>query len=185
LGIESKKFKNFINLLLEWNSIHNLTGAKTRYDIENNIMDSIYPFKYIDMPKRVLDIGTGAGFPALVLAIKYPDRDFTLCEPKNKRASFLKFASLELGLDNVTIIKKRVEDYNSPPFELITSRAVNNTETLLNITKHLRDKNTRYLLYKGGRVIEELQKIKDNLIFDIIEYNRRKYLYIERLINDI
>ncbi len=118
----SYKLKKFTNLLLEWNKIHNLTGAKNERDIEDNIKDSIYPFKYIDMPNSVLDIGSGAGFPALVLAIEYPKTLFTLCEPRNKRASFLKFVSLELDLDNISVVRKRVENFKSNPFELITSR---------------------------------------------------------------
>jgi len=184
LRIENEKFERFTTLLLEWNSIHNLTGAKSKQEILENIKDSLYPFKYINMPNRVLDIGSGAGFPALVLAIEYPKSLFILCEPRNKRASFLKFVSLELNLDNVVVVKKRVEDYKSSPFELITSRAVSDTKTLLKITKHLRDENSKYLLYKGENLLKELDEVKKDIIFDIIEYNKRKYLYIKRLIYD-
>jgi 16S rRNA (guanine527-N7)-methyltransferase len=184
LRIENEKFERFINLLLEWNSIHNLTGAKTKEDIRENIEDSIYPFKYIDMPNRVLDIGSGAGFPALILAIAYPNINFTLCEPRNKRASFLRFVSIELELDNIIVIKKRVENFRSKPFELITSRAVSDTKILLDITKHLRDKTTRYLLYKGNRVKSEIEPLRDTIDFDIISRYKRNYLYIKEIRSD-
>ncbi len=186
MKIENKKFKKFTTLLLEWNKIHNLTGAKTISEIESNIKDSLYPTNFIDKPKSILDVGTGAGFPALILAIVYPETRVVLCEPRNKRASFLKFASLELDLDNVEVIKKRVEDYQtSKPFELISSRAVTNIKMLLNLTAHLKNSSTKYLFYKGEKVFNELEDITLSMDYDIINQGKRNYLYIKRVNNDI
>ncbi len=174
------QLKEFTSLLKKWNQIHNLTGAKSTTDIYANILDSLYPYTFIKKPNSLLDVGTGAGFPGLILAIGYPESHTILCEPRNKRASFLKFVAMELKLDSVEVIKKRVEDYHaSEPFELITSRAVTNTKMLLSITEHLRDDDTRLLFYKGEQIFSELELVDSPIYYDIIEKNKRNYLYIK------
>jgi 16S rRNA (guanine527-N7)-methyltransferase len=176
-----EKFDKFTTILLEWNKIHNLTGAKSKKEIIDNIEDSLYPVNFIDKPESILDVGSGAGFPALILAIIYSDIEVVLCEPRNKRASFLKYVSMELELNNTTIVKKRVEDYNHTPFGLISSRAVSDTKTLLSLTHHLSNSNTQYLFYKGERVFDELKDIDSSMDYDIIKNGKRKYLYIKGL----
>jgi len=179
--INSEKFDTFSNLLLEWNRVHNLTGAKNKEEIYKNIEDSLYPTRFIDTPNSILDVGTGAGFPGLILSIAYPESRVVLCEPRNKRASFLKFVSMELSLNNISVIKKRVEEYKDNPFELISSRAVTNTKMLLKLTNHLRDKNTKYLFYKGEQIFNELEDIEVALDYDIISNQKRNYLYIKKV----
>ena len=175
-----EQLERFTSLLGEWNQIHNLTGAKTDDEIYKNILDSLYPCAFIKEPNSLLDVGTGAGFPGLILAIAYPSCYTILCEPRNKRASFLKFVAIELELENVEVVKKRVEDYHhSEPFELITSRAVTNTKMLLSITEHLRDDDTRLLFYKGEQLFSELELVDSPIYYDIIEKNQRNYLYIK------
>ncbi len=183
-NIDKEKFEKFISLILEWNRVHNLTGAKSRRDIYLNIEDSYYPYNFITKPKSILDIGSGAGFPAIILAIIYPRVRVVLSEPRNKRASFLKFVALELKLDNVIVVKKRVEEYNSEPFNLITSRAVMSTKRLIDLTSHLRNSDTKYLLYKGDNILNELKEIT-SMDYDIIDRGKRKYLYIKKVKNDI
>jgi len=179
--VNSEKFDRFIELLLEWNRVHNLTGAKSSQEIYANIEDSLYPIKFIDKPQSILDVGTGAGFPGLILAIAYPNAKVVLCEPRNKRASFLKFVAIQLGLNNITVIKKRVEDYSDRAFELISSRAVTNTKMLLNLTAHLQNSDTKYLFYKGEQLFNELEDIDSSMDYDIINQGKRNYLYIKRL----
>jgi len=174
-----KKLERFTELLLEWNKIHNLTGAKTPADVEKNIEDSLFPTTFIEKPSSILDVGTGAGFPGLILAIAYPDVRTVLCEPRKKRASFLKYVAMELELTNVEVVKMRVEDYNSQAFGLISSRAVTNTNMLLDLTAHLQDSGTRFLFYKGEQVFSELESVDKALDYDIIEKNQRNYLYIK------
>jgi len=178
---QQQQLQHFTTLLLAWNRIHNLTGAKTRREVEINITDSLLPTTFIEPPTSLLDVGTGAGFPGLLLAIAYPTTPVTLCEPRNKRAAFLKYAAMELALENVTVIKKRVEKLQHHPFDLISSRAVTNTEMLLQLTQHLQDAQTRYLFYKGEQLFDELQDVTQTMEYDIIQKNRRNYLYIKRL----
>ncbi len=169
----------YCEILLEWNQIHNLSGAKTAKEIYQNIIDSIYPIKFIKEPKTLLDIGSGAGFPGMALGIIWSGCETTLCEPRNKRASFLKFVSIELGLSNIKVEKKRVENLKASSFELITSRAVNKVETLLNISKHLSQKETKYLLFKGERVFDEVKSL--DLDYEIFKRDKRNYLLIRGL----
>lgn len=179
-SIQIEQLEQFTNILEKWNKIHNLTGAKTRDEVYKNILDSLYPCEFIKEPKSLLDIGTGAGFPGLILAIAYPECKTILCEPRNKRASFLKFVAMELKLNNVEVVKKRVEDYHSNEFfDLISSRAVTNTNMLLSLTEHLRDDSTRLLFYKGEKLFSELELVDSPIYYDIIEKNQRNYLYIK------
>ncbi|MCK4442162.1 MAG: 16S rRNA (guanine(527)-N(7))-methyltransferase RsmG, partial [Sulfurovaceae bacterium] len=130
------------------------------------------------------DVGTGAGFPGLILAIAYPNARVVLCEPRNKRASFLKFVAMELELNNINVVKKRVEEYKDKPFELISSRAVTNTKMLLDLTHHLQNSNTKYLFYKGEQIFNELEIIDRTIDYDIITQGKRNYLYIKKVQND-
>jgi len=173
------QLENFASLLHEWNQIHNLTGAKTIEAIYANIVDALYPLTFIDKPKTLLDVGTGAGFPGLVLAIALPDTKVVLAEPLKKRVSFLKYAAIELGLSSVSVEGKRVEQVEHAPFELITSRAVTNTALLLELTSKLCDAKTRYLFYKGSRVLDEIEQMPHQLSYDIVQKNQRNYLYIK------
>ena len=173
------QLENFASLLHEWNQIHNLTGAKTIEAIYANIVDALYPLTFIDQPKTLLDVGTGAGFPGLVLAIVLPQTEVVLAEPLKKRVSFLKYAAIELGLSRVSVEGKRVEQVEHVPFELISSRAVTNTALLLELTSRLCDAKTRYLFYKGSRVLDEIEQMPHQLSYDIVQKNQRNYLYIK------
>ncbi|HIO95926.1 MAG TPA: 16S rRNA (guanine(527)-N(7))-methyltransferase RsmG [Campylobacterales bacterium] len=174
-----QQLESYSNLLEEWNKIHNLTGAKNRNEVYINIIDSLYPTTFITPPASILDVGTGAGFPGMLLAIAYPKSKTVLCEPRNKRASFLKYVAMELNLENVIVAKKRVEDYSDKPFDLISSRAVTNTKMLLTLTHHLKNSATKYLFYKGEQVFSELESVDSSIDYDIIQKNQRNYLYIK------
>jgi 16S rRNA (guanine527-N7)-methyltransferase len=172
--------EHFAVTLHEWNQIHNLTGAKDIKTIYKNIVDSLYPITFIDTPNDILDVGSGAGFPAMPLAIVLDNTKVVLCEPLRKRVSFLKYASLRLN--NVEVVASRVEDMQHQPFGLISSRAVTNTQMLLNLTGHLASAQTRYLFYKGNRLFDEINSLKNQLDYDIVQKQQRNYLYIKKRI---
>ena len=174
-----EKLEKFASLLHEWNQIHNLTGAKNIDAIYVNIIDSLFPLTFIDTPKTLLDVGTGAGFPGLVLAIALPNTEVVLAEPLKKRVSFLKYASIDLEIFNVKVEAKRVEFVEHVPFGLITSRAVTNTKLLLDLTEKISNAKTQYLFYKGSRVFDEVADVEHKLEYDIVQKNQRNYLYIK------
>ena len=173
------KLEGFASLLHEWNQVHNLTGAKTVDAIYVNIVDSLFPLTFIEKPKTLLDVGTGAGFPGLVLAIALPNTEVVLSEPLKKRVSFLKYAAIDLGLSNVSVEAKRVEKVEHEAFELISSRAVTNTKLLLDLTQKISNSQTEYLFYKGSRVFDEVADVQHQLDYDIVQKNQRNYLYIK------
>jgi len=163
--------------LLKWNKIHNLTGARDEATLDEFIFDALYPVSFLPSVHSLLDIGTGAGFPGMILAFALPDTEITLVEPLSKRASFLQFIKADLGLEHVSIVKKRVEEMPKNVFDLITSRAVTDTQMLLELSKNLRDDNTMLLFYKGERVFEEVETTH-NMQYKIIERENRHYLLL-------
>jgi 16S rRNA (guanine527-N7)-methyltransferase len=161
--------------LFKWNKIHNMTGAKDENSIDEFIYDAVYPVSFLPKADTLLDIGTGAGFPGMILALALPDTKVTLVEPLTKRASFLQFIKADLGLDNVRVVKKRVEEMEDEIFDIVTSRAVTDTQMLLNLSKNFRDENSKLLFYKGERVYDE---IDDSIKHKIIKTKNRHYLLI-------
>jgi len=173
-------YEVFINLILKYNRVHNITGAKNRETVIENIEDSLYPMKFlpIDDIKTAIDIGTGAGFPGLILAMALPKIHFTLFEPIAKKSSFLHLIKTTLGLKNVTISTKRVEQARAFSVDLISSRAVTNTDMLINLCKEYITPKTLLLFYKGERVDEEVTNLKE---YKIYKKGKRNYLLIKEV----
>ena len=170
----------FIELLQQWGKIHNLTASLKNDDIEINIVDSIYPLLFLSDFQSLADIGTGAGYPGMILAMAKPDVQITLVEPRAKRVAFLNFVKSSLKLQNVEVIQDRVENLSDKRFDLITSRAVTNTSLLIDLTANISDENTSYLFYKGSLCQEEIEdaKLENYEVFKVGEH--RNYLYMKR-----
>ena len=164
--------------LFKWNKVHNLTGAKDENTLNEFIYDAVFPVSFLPEVKTLMDIGTGAGFPGMILAFALPDTEVTLVEPLAKRASFLQFIKADLGLKNVNVVKKRVEQMESQVFDIITSRAVTDTKMLLELSKNFRDQHSKLLFYKGERVYDELQDGVEGMEHKIIETDNRHYLLL-------
>lgn len=169
----AQKYKE---LLEKWNKVHNLTGAKTPAQIDSFIVDAIAPITFLPSVKTAMDIGTGAGFPGMILAMGMPNTHFILVEPLAKRASFLQFVKADLGLKNVEVKAVRVEQLPSQPYDLITSRAVTDTTMLLQLSEPFRQEGSLLLFYKGEKVYDEVSKLSN---YKIIEMVNRHYLLIE------
>ncbi len=178
-GVALGRLERFVDLLMEWNGTHNLTGARTVEAVGDHVIDALYPLTFVDRPESLLDVGTGAGFPGLMLAIAWPDLPTVLTEPRNKRAAFLRWAAMELGLERVETVRMRVEELVHAPFGLITSRAVTDTKLLLALTAHLSDAATHYLFYKGARADRELAALETQPNYAIVHHAKRNYVWIK------
>jgi len=171
-----EKIEIYKALLMQWNKIHNLTGAKSVNQIDEFIVDALVPITFLPSIKNAMDIGTGAGFPGMILAFALPQTHFTLVEPLAKRASFLQFVKASLSLTNVDIKAVRVEQLPPASYDFITSRAVTDTKMLLKLSEPFRSKGTLLLFYKGEKVYDE---VDESLNYQIIEKQNRHYLLIE------
>ena len=111
---QKTQFLQYYELLVEWNSFMNLT-AITEFDqvITKHFLDSLSLVKVCDVEQagRILDVGTGAGFPGMPLAILCPQTEFVLLDALRKRIDFLNEVIADLGLTNVTAVHARAEDY--------------------------------------------------------------------------
>ena len=160
LRVFEEKTKIYKNLLQKFNRIHSLTSLK---NIDNNILDSIkiLDFYSFDKVKSIADIGSGAGFPAVFLAFLLKS-NFHLFEPNAKKAAFLTMLKIECDLPNLNIYKEKVQECNNNiKVDIITSRALMDIKSLLEICKNLRDKKSIFILWKGGRIYKELKDIKN------------------------
>ena len=166
-----KKLIEFIKLLFKWNQHYNLTGIKNLSKmIGYHLLDSLAVAPFI-AGKSIADVGTGAGFPGIPLAVYYPDKKFTLIEPIGKKNRFLIQACNQLGIKNVEIIPNRAEELQacSYIFDCILSRALGSLSHFITITSSLSSKNTRWIAMKGLIETTELEEINGkNLHYQII-----------------
>jgi len=170
----------FIRLLQEWNGRINLIS---RQDVSRlmgrHILESMGLITAVDFPtgSHVVDIGTGAGFPGVPLAIVRPDLQITLIESKRKKSLFLQKVVQELGLDNVQIVLGRVEDVGSDidQVDFVISRAVTHLATLCDWSLPLFENRSGILIaMKGMDVQKELTDLKEqypSLVPDIIPFH--------------
>ena len=137
--IQKEQLETYKEFLIEYNKHTNLTRIIDENDIYlKHFYDSLTIVKYIDLSKKsnLLDIGTGAGFPGMVLKIVYPNLDVTLLDSNNKKVTFLKLLSEKLNL-KVNAIQARSEEFikdNRESFDVVTSRAMANLRVLLELT---------------------------------------------------
>ena len=149
----------YASALLAWNKVHNLSGAGTLAELREHLFDSLYPLSFLEDFETALDIGSGAGFPGMVLAMAKERAHFTLVEPLQKRAGFLQFVAATLKLTNVTVIDKRIEQVPPTVFDLITSRAVTDAKTLYDLATPFMNEKSLLLLYKGQNTAHEADAI--------------------------
>ncbi len=165
--IQLKQFYNYMNLLIEWNKKVNLT-AITEPDeiILKHFVDSLTISKYISDGTKVVDVGTGAGFPGIPLKIVRQDVDITLLDSLQKRINFLDEVINELDLEKITTIHSRVEDFGKDKkyrekFDIATSRAVANLSTLSEYLLPLVKVGGKVISMKGSLIQEELENSKN------------------------
>ena len=167
--VAREKLLDFCNLVREANERMNLTAiADPAEMIPRHILDSLAPLSVPTLAERLrapgatlIDIGTGAGFPGVPLAIALPDLRVTLLDSLQKRISFLEETTEALGLSNVSLLAARAEDAARDPlyreqFDLATSRAVADMSPLLECSLPFLRKDGAFIAYKGAEIDEEL-----------------------------
>jgi 16S rRNA (guanine527-N7)-methyltransferase len=118
--------------------------------------------------QRILDVGTGAGFPGLPLAIAEPERVFELVDSNNKKIMFVQHAAAMLGLRNVTASKARTEDYApAERFDTVIARAVGRLARLVEMAGHHVGEDGVFVALKGRYPAEELQELPDRWAYDV------------------
>ncbi len=164
-----EKLNKFYNLLIEWNKKINLTRIEDEEEVYlKHFYDSLTIAKVVDLSeiKTLCDIGTGAGFPGIVLKIFYPNLKITLIDSLQKRVNYLNEIIKDLGLDNIEAIHVRGEDYKGQ-YDVVTSRAVANIEKLLGYTMHLVSPTGIFVAMKGD--------IEKELTLDVKKKIEKKY----------
>lgn len=165
----------FDEVLKKFNKIHSLTNYK---DIKPAALDSIEAIKLLDFkPKICVDVGSGAGFPAIFLAMILDECEFHLYEPIAKKSSFLSYAALSLNLQNITVHSGKIENCDKIKADLITSRALMNTADLIKICQGFYDEETTFLLYKGSNAKFEIEELK--CYKKIYQENERNYVILK------
>lgn len=180
-GEKSGQFKSFFSLLTEYNARFNLTAITEEEEVyEKHFLDSVAGESLFPKNARVLEVGSGAGFPSLPLKIFRDDLSFTLVESTGKKCEFLKTAVKELGLDGVTVVNGRAEElaHNSlyrEQFDACCARAVARLNTLSEYCLPFIRVGGGFVAYKGD-LDEELQEGK-NAIFKLGGKTKEVYRY--------
>jgi 16S rRNA (guanine527-N7)-methyltransferase len=164
-----EQFIKYMRLVQEWNEKINLTAITEDADfIKKHFVDCMKAFKSkaIVEANTIIDVGTGAGFPGIPIAILHPNAKITLLDSLNKRINFLNLVVKELGLTNVTTIHSRAEDGARKPdlrekFDVATSRAVANMAVLSEFCMPFVKKSGYFVALKGPSIDEELQNGKN------------------------
>ena len=160
-----KKLNKFYNLLIEWNQKINLTRITNKEDVYlKHFYDSLTIVKEVDLTKvnTLCDVGTGAGFPGIVLKIVFPNLNITLVDALQKRVNYLNKVIEELELKNIKAIHIRAEDLKET-YEIVTARAVANIEKLITYTMHLVNKDGKLVALKGNIEEELTDKVKQKI----------------------
>jgi 16S rRNA (guanine527-N7)-methyltransferase len=167
LGIEASgcrdAFVEYLDLLQKWNRIYNLTAICHPDDrVVKHLFDSLAVRPYL-LGQRIIDVGTGAGFPGIPLAIVEPRRQFVLLDSQIKKVNFLLAVKSALGLTHVKVVHARVEDFSPEVFfDTVLTRAFASLESIWEKTRHLAGQGGQFLAMKGQYPLGELEGLTEN-----------------------
>ena len=171
----------YLNLIEKWNRVYNLTAIRERDEmIKLHFLDSLSILNHVEM-EHVLDVGSGAGFPGIVLAITKPELKVTVMDSVNKKTTFMQQVKSELSLINLNVVNARVEDYQPTIlFDGVITRAFSSIQNMLLMTQHTLQKNGAWLAMKSKDVKEELEALDQNqytlISLEVPFINAERYL---------
>jgi 16S rRNA (guanine527-N7)-methyltransferase len=163
------KLDLLMQLLAKWNRVYNLTAIRddTKW-VSHHLLDSlsIVPI----LPEgRLIDVGSGGGFPGLPIAVANPDRNVVLLDSSQKKTAFLRHAVVEMGLENVSVETIRVEEYKpETAFQVVVSRAFSSLLEFVRLTRHLCSNSGRLLAMKGVFPEKELKHLPSESVDKVV-----------------
>jgi len=183
LGIEPthsriELFSGFMYELKKWNRTYNLTALKKDEDIiVKHFIDSLLYLQVIPQhdlsrstnPLKLCDIGSGAGFPGIPIAIIRPDLDITLLDSSRKKAAFLRHVKRTLPLGNISVLESRVEDLGAGLFDIALTRALFSISDFMKKAAHVIKKDGFIVLSKGPKFGEEMKEFAGNMQVKVVK----------------
>jgi len=161
----SAALARFVDLLLRWNRVYNLTGVRGVDEILDRHFVESFALRPLLHGTRIADVGTGAGLPGVPLAIAEPNRHFTLIESRAKRVHFLRHVATELKLANVEVAHGRAEHLHvERAFDTVLARAVAPPAELLEITRHLTAPGSILLMLTAAHLEQEFRGLAADFV---------------------
>jgi len=174
---QEQDLETYYKLLISYNNNVNLTAITKEEDVYlKHFYDSLTLFKGIDLKEnlKICDLGTGAGFPGLVLKIVFPNLSITLVDSLEKRIKFLDLVIKELELKNIKTVHSRIEEFKeTEAFDVVVSRAVAKINILLELGCNIPKVNGLFVFMKGN-ILEELKSAKNAL--KVLNYSLEKII---------
>jgi 16S rRNA (guanine527-N7)-methyltransferase len=156
-----EKLLDYLHLLNKWNAVYNLTSVRDPLEmVKLHLLDSLTAVPAFKDAANVLDVGAGGGLPGMVLAISRPDMTVSMIDTVHKKTAFLNQVKAELGLSNVTVYTKKVQELEvKTKFDVITSRAFADLSDFVNWSGHLLQEGGQFIALKGTAPAEERERL--------------------------
>lgn len=156
---------SLLQLLAKWNRVYNLTSLSAEEKwVSHHLLDSLSIVSLIP-DGRLIDVGSGGGFPGLPVAIANPDRDIVLLDSNHKKTAFLRQAAAELGLAKVSVETARSESFRPDSgFDVVVSRAFSDLKSFLDLAGHLCRDNGTLLAMKGVYPADEIAELPAGVV---------------------
>lgn len=155
-----EKLLDFLALLAKWNRVYNLTAVRDQESsVSVHLLDSLAIASHL-RGQRILDVGSGAGFPGIPLALAKPESELVLLDSSHKKTAFLRQAVAQLQLKNVSVVCERVEAWQpARKFDLIVSRAFARLSDFVRLTQHLLATGGEFAAMKGAYPHDEIKRL--------------------------
>ncbi len=165
-----EKLVRYLDGMMKWNRAFNLTAIREEREmVIKHLLDSLAALPWLTGDK-VIDVGTGAGLPGMVLAIVCPEKQVTLLDSNSKKTRFLLQMVGELQLSNVKVVHSRVEEYREQTYDTVTSRAFASLSDMLHWCAHLKNEAGRFAAMKGRYPAEEIAELPSG--FTVVDVPR-------------
>ncbi len=158
---QQEQLLDYLALLFKWNAVYNLTSVRDPMQMmTHHVLDSLAAVSSFAGAANILDVGAGGGLPGMVLAIARPDMKVSMIDTVHKKTAFLTQVKAELGLANVTVYTKKVQDLEvATKFDVITSRAFADLSDFVNWSGHLLAEGGQFIALKGTAPPEEQERL--------------------------